>query len=42
MINAHRVTNFGKQADTYGFLETALIAQPKTDIVLEIPQRKGR
>ncbi len=36
MMNADRVTNFGKKADTYDFLETALIAQHKTDTVLEI------
>ncbi|MEG4940434.1 hypothetical protein [Microcoleus sp. F4-D5] len=36
MINADRVTNFGKQPDTCDFLETALIARHKTDTVLEI------
>lgn len=39
MTDTDKITNFEKQADTYGFLQTSLVNQNKTNTALEISER---
>ena len=39
MTDTDKITNFERQADTYGFLQTSLVNQNKTNKALEIAER---